>query len=78
MIGADRVSKNCIVWAQTYFTDKVVGLETEKDGHKVKISNLSSCTGDVEVCQRKGKIITIYDVALEYSWEGKKKKAQLG
>ncbi|KAI8337496.1 activator of Hsp90 ATPase [Chlamydoabsidia padenii] len=64
------VSKNCIVWAQTYFTDKVVGLESEKDGHKVKISKLNSCTGDVELCQRKGKIITIYDVALEYTWEG--------
>ncbi|KAI8099986.1 activator of Hsp90 ATPase [Halteromyces radiatus] len=64
------VNKNCLVWAQTYFTDKVVGLETEKDGHQVKISKMDECTGDVEVCQRKGKIITIYDVNLKYSWEG--------
>ncbi|ORZ18967.1 activator of Hsp90 ATPase [Absidia repens] len=64
------VNKNCLPWAQAYFTDKVVGLETEKNGHKVKVSKMDECSGDVEVCQRKGKIITIYDVVLKYSWEG--------
>lgn len=29
------------------------------------------CTGDVDLNQRKGKIITIYDVVLKLAWKGK-------
>lgn len=29
------------------------------------------CTGDVDLNQRKGKIITIYDVVLKLDWQGK-------
>ncbi|KAI9304973.1 activator of Hsp90 ATPase [Cunninghamella echinulata] len=64
------VNKNCITWARTYFTENVVGLQVEKDGHLVKVNKMEECNGDVEVCQRKGKIITIYDVNLKYTWEG--------
>lgn len=65
------MNKNCLNWTQNYFEKELVGLEAEKDGHKVKITSLDECTGDVDLNQRKGKIITIYDVAIKLSWEGK-------
>jgi activator of HSP90 ATPase len=40
----------------------------------VKITSLDECSGDVDLNQRKGKLLAIYDVALKLSWEGKKKK----
>lgn len=47
-----------------------MGLEAEKDGNKARISKMVDCTGDVDLNQRKGKIITIYDVVLKLNWEG--------
>lgn len=42
-----------------------------KDGeNNVSITNLSSCEGDVDVSQRKGKIITLFDVKLVLDIEG--------
>ncbi|KAI8371532.1 activator of Hsp90 ATPase [Radiomyces spectabilis] len=64
------VNKNCIQWARTYFQDELVGLKGEKDGHQVEITKMVECTGDVDLNQRKGKIITIYDVALKLDWKG--------
>ncbi|KAI9475486.1 MAG: activator of Hsp90 ATPase [Benjaminiella poitrasii] len=64
------VNKNCLKWAQTWFTEQLVGLEAEKDGNKVSISKMVDCSGDVDLNQRKGKIITIYDVVLKLNWKG--------
>lgn len=66
-----RVNKNCLKWAQDWFSGHLVGLEAEKDGNKARISKMVECTGDVDLNQRKGKIITIYDVVLKLNWEGK-------
>ncbi|KAI7900916.1 activator of Hsp90 ATPase [Cokeromyces recurvatus] len=64
------VNKNCLKWAQKWFTEQLVGLEAEKDGNKASISKMVDCSGDVDLNQRKGKIITIYDVALRLNWKG--------
>ncbi|OAD78402.1 hypothetical protein PHYBLDRAFT_107242 [Phycomyces blakesleeanus NRRL 1555(-)] len=66
----NRVNKNCVKWAETYFTDKIVGTEVTKDKTTVKITSLDELTGDVDLNQRKGKLITIFDVALTYGWKG--------
>lgn len=65
-----RVNKNCLKWAQGWFSEQLVGLEAEKDGNKARISKMVDCSGDVDLNQRKGKIITIYDVVLKLNWEG--------
>ncbi|KAI8142683.1 activator of Hsp90 ATPase [Fennellomyces sp. T-0311] len=49
---------------------KLEGLEAENDGHKVSITKLDECVGDCDLNQRKGKIITIYDVSLKMSIQG--------
>lgn len=60
------VDKNCIDWSRQYFDDKIVGLSIE-DGYKVTISSVSSVEGDVEVCQRKGKVISLFDLKLTFN-----------
>lgn len=47
-------------------------MEAEKNGNKAKITRVDECTGDVDLNQRKGKIITIFDVQLKLTWEGKR------
>lgn len=64
------VNKNCLKWAQNYFTTQLVGLEAEKNGNTASITKMVECTGDVDLNQRKGKIITIYDVVLKLNWKG--------
>ncbi|KAF9979207.1 hypothetical protein BGZ73_004093 [Actinomortierella ambigua] len=65
------VDKNCINWAKTYFEDNLSGVSVEKNGHSVTTKKVTSVEGDVDVNQRKGKIITIFDVAISLTFEGK-------
>ncbi|KAI7908239.1 activator of Hsp90 ATPase [Cokeromyces recurvatus] len=64
------VNKDCRTWAKNYLQQQLVGLKAEKDEIKVSIISLDDCTGDVDLNQRKGRLIAIYDVALKLSWQG--------
>ncbi|CAO3695125.1 unnamed protein product [Umbelopsis ramanniana] len=64
------VNKNCLNWAKTYFQQELVGIEAEKNGIKTSVSKVTEVTGDVDLNQRKGKIITIFDVELKLEWKG--------
>jgi activator of HSP90 ATPase len=64
-----RVNKDCLPWAKIYLQDQLSGLSAEKNGVKVQINSLDECTGDVDLNQRKGRILAIYDVALQLSWQ---------
>lgn len=65
------VEKNCVPWAKEYFNKIFVGLKEEDNGNSVQITEIKKFSGDVDVNQRKGRILTIYDVELELSFEGK-------
>ncbi|CAO0791875.1 unnamed protein product [Mucor circinelloides] len=67
------VNKDCRPWAKKYLTEKLVGTSADKGNSKVVITSLDECTGDVDLNQRKGKLLAIYDVALKMSWQGKLK-----
>lgn len=56
--------KNCINWAKEYLGKSLAGLEVEKNGVKVTTTTLTDCEGDVDLNQRKGKIIVGYHCAL--------------
>lgn len=59
------VDKNCIDWTKVYFNEKLVGVKVSTaDGKDAHVDSISSVEGDVEVCQRKGKVISIYDLRL--------------
>ena len=64
------VSKDAGVWANEYLTDQVTRISAEEGDVSAKISKLVSMDGDVDVSQRKGKVITIFDVKLNLEYEG--------
>ncbi|KAJ3288450.1 hypothetical protein HK104_008168 [Borealophlyctis nickersoniae] len=64
------VEKNCFPWAKKYVADQLVNQSAEDAGTKVSISELASMGGDVNINQRKGKIITVYDVEFSLKWTG--------
>lgn len=65
------VDKNCIDWTRKYFDEKLIALSVlTEDDKSVEVSSVSSIEGDVEVCQRKGKVISIFDLKLTLSFTG--------
>lgn len=58
------VNKDVAPWAKEYLETNAQQLTAEDDGVSAKITKLSSMDGDVDVSQRKGKVITIFDVSL--------------
>jgi len=68
------VTKDASPWAKEYLEAEVKKVSAEEDGVSAKITKLGSLDGDVEVSQRKGKVITIFDVSLQLEYEGKTKE----
>ncbi|ODV62068.1 Aha1p ASCRUDRAFT_80384 [Ascoidea rubescens DSM 1968] len=58
------VDKNCKDWAKSYLNQKLLDLSASNDSYNLKITKINSIEGDVEVCQRKGKIISLFDLKL--------------
>ncbi|KAK5073101.1 Co-chaperone [Lithohypha guttulata] len=67
------VNKDVGPWAKDYLDSQVREVSAEEDGVSAKVTKLTSMDGDVDVSQRKGKIITIFDVSLRLDYEGKTK-----
>ncbi|KAL3457580.1 activator of Hsp90 ATPase [Aspergillus heterothallicus] len=70
------VNKDVSAWAKEYLTENLRTLSTEEDGVTAKVSNLLTMDGDVDVSQRKGKVITLFDVKLQLEYEGKTKEEE--
>jgi len=66
------VNKDVSEWTKSYLTEELVGISAEEGEMSVKIDSLLNLDGDVDVNQRKGKVITIFDfkLSLEYSGTG--------
>jgi len=64
------VNKDATGWAREYLDNQLVSISAEEDGVSAKITQVKSMDGDVEVSQRKGKIITIFDVKLQLEYSG--------
>lgn len=65
------VNKDTSEWARTYLEQNLIGISAA-DGHvTAKISKIMSMEGDVDVSQRKGKVITLFDVKVQLEYEGK-------
>ena len=66
------VNKDVRPWAQDWLSSELVGLKASKDdGTSAEVSKVLSMDGDVDVSQRKGKVITIFDVRLQLEFTGK-------
>ena len=64
------VNKDVSEWAKAWFSENLLKLSAEKDDTSVRISKVQSMDGDVDVSQRKGKVITIFDVKLVLEYTG--------
>ncbi|KAM0286773.1 hypothetical protein ACHAQH_000793 [Verticillium albo-atrum] len=64
------VNKDVSPWAKEYLEGTLLKLQAEDGGVTAKISKLVSMDGDVDVSQRKGKVITIFDVKLVLEYSG--------
>ena len=64
------VNKDASEWAREYLDEKLVGIEASEGESEVKVTKIDSMDGDVDVSQRKGKVITLFDVKLQLEYEG--------
>ncbi|KAE8144649.1 activator of Hsp90 ATPase [Aspergillus avenaceus] len=67
------VNKDASGWAKAYLKEKLCSITAEENGVTAKVSNLLTMDGDVDVSQRKGKVITLFDVKVQLEYEGKTK-----
>jgi len=67
------VNKDVSGWAKEYLEKELVGLEAEEGDVSAQIESILSMDGDVDVSQRKGKVITLFDVVLKLEFSGKSK-----
>ena len=64
------VNKDASEWARDYLVKDLTTLSAKEGDVSAKISKVVSMDGDVDVSQRKGKVITLYDVKLQLEYEG--------
>ncbi|KAK0555168.1 Co-chaperone [Tilletia horrida] len=65
-------TKGCTPWAREWLTSTCVGTSASKDDVDVRVDALNSLDGDVELGNRKGKLITIFDTSVTFAWTGTK------
>jgi len=64
------VNKDVREWAREYLEKNIVGISGKEGDVSAKVSKIVSMDGDVDVSQRKGKVITLFDVKLQLEYEG--------
>ena len=64
------VNKDVKPWAEDYLQNELIKVSAEDNGAFVKVTKMSSMDGDVDVSQRKGKVITIFDLKLQLEFSG--------
>lgn len=64
------VNKDARPWAQEYLEKNLTVISAEEGGVSAKVDKVLSMDGDVDVSQRKGKVITLFDVKLSLEYSG--------
>jgi len=64
------VNKDVSGWAKEYLQKNLTTISAEEGGVSAKVDKLVSMSGDVDVSQRKGKVITLFDVKLSLEYSG--------
>lgn len=65
------VNKDASTWAKSYFDENLTKISAEDNGVSAKIDSVLEVDGDVDVSQRKGKVITLFDVKIRLEYNGK-------
>lgn len=64
------VNKDASPWARQWFDENLTKVEAKEGDVTAKVAKVVSMDGDVDVAQRKGKVITIFDVKLTLEFTG--------
>ena len=64
------VNKDVSEWARDYLDSELTTISAKDGDVSAKVSKVVSMDGDVDVSQRKGKVITLFDVKLQLDYEG--------
>ncbi|KAL8734681.1 MAG: hypothetical protein Q9166_001337 [cf. Caloplaca sp. 2 TL-2023] len=64
------VNKDTSEWARTYLDQNITGISASEKDVSAEITKVVSMDGDVDVSQRKGKVITLFDVKVQLEYEG--------
>lgn len=72
------VNKDVSPWAKEYLDTELPQISAEEDGVTAKVDKVISMDGDVDVSQRKGKVITLFDVKVKLEYSGKNKEGEEG
>ncbi|KAI9348658.1 activator of Hsp90 ATPase [Obelidium mucronatum] len=72
------VEKNCMPWAKDFVTAQLTGVTVEENGFKIETTEVTGFSGDADINQRKGKLITVYDVAFNVNWKGQNADGKTG
>ncbi len=65
------VNKDVSAWAKEYLQNTLAGVSAEESGVSAKVDKVLSMDGDVDVSQRKGKVITLFDIKLQLEYSGR-------
>lgn len=65
------VNKDVAEWAKEYLEQNLTTISAEDDGVSAEVTKVMNMDGDVDVSQRKGKVITLFDVKLKVEFQGK-------
>jgi len=65
------VNKDASAWAKNYLEESLTQVSAEEGGVSAKLKKVVSMDGDVDVSQRKGKVITLFDVRLQLEYTGR-------
>lgn len=68
------VNKDASAWAREYLDQNLAGISAEEGGVSAKVDKVLSMDGDVDVNQRKGKVLTLFDVKVQLEYSGSKPK----
>jgi len=65
-------NKNVTGWGREWFERELttITITGDAEGEQVSVSQVTTVEGDIELGQRKSKLITIYDCRVELEWTG--------
>ena len=65
------VNKDATEWTKAYLEKTLIDVSAQENNVSAKIGKLMSMDGDVDVSQRKGRVITLFDVKVQLEYDGK-------
>lgn len=71
------VNKDVSEWARNYLEKNLTTISAYEGEVSAEIKKINSMDGDVDVSQRKGKVITLFDVKLQLEFEGEDSALQM-